>query len=146
MGPTFLGAIILNRFISQNFISCLNPWTLPQHYHSMVKILTTVLCSYCFGNVQYAQILTSYYTEQLLKPNSNTFFNFYLTMFSGIAASYFHKVLNWIIPLLSILLVYLPSCLGQETAKWPLRSSSQAATCSFQSNHSKVEATSLKGY
>jgi len=26
--------------------------------------------------------------------------------------------------------VYLSSCLNYETAKWPLRSSSQAATCS----------------
>jgi len=40
----------------------------------------------------------------------------------------------------SSLLVYLPGCLGQETAKWPLQSSSQAATCYYQSNHSKGEA------
>jgi len=31
----------------------------------------------------------------------------------------------------------------QETAKWPLRSSSQAATCYYQSNHSKVDAIPL---
>jgi len=30
-----------------------------------------------------------------------------------------------------ILLVYFPSCFSQETAKWPLRSSSQAATCCY---------------
>jgi len=29
------------------------------------------------------------------------------------------------------------SCLSQETAKWALWSSSQAATCYYQSNHSK---------
>jgi len=28
---------------------------------------------------------------------------------------------------------HLPSCLGQETAKWPLRSLSQAATRYYQS-------------
>jgi len=38
------------------------------------------------------------------------------------------------------LLAYLPSCLGQETTKRPLQSLSQAATCYYQSNHSKVEA------
>jgi len=38
------------------------------------------------------------------------------------------------------LLVYLPSCLDQETAKVPLRSSSQAATCYCQSSYSKVES------
>jgi len=32
-------------------------------------------------------------------------------------------------------LVYLPSCLGQETTKQQLRSSSQAAICYYQSNH-----------
>jgi len=41
------------------------------------------------------------------------------------------------------LLVYLPSCLSQETAKWSLRSSSQAATCYCQSNHSKAETIPL---
>jgi len=34
----------------------------------------------------------------------------------------------------AVLLVYLPSYLGQETAKWPFRSSSQAATCYYQFN------------
>jgi len=33
--------------------------------------------------------------------------------------------------------------LDQETAKWPFRSSSQAATCYYQSNHPKVEAIPL---
>jgi len=32
--------------------------------------------------------------------------------------------------------------LDQETAKWPFWSSSQAATCYYQSNQSKVEAIS----
>jgi len=41
----------------------------------------------------------------------------------------------------AVLLVYLPSWLGQETVKRPLRS--QAATCFRQSNHSKVEAIPL---
>jgi len=41
------------------------------------------------------------------------------------------------------LLIYLPSCLSQETAKGPLRSSSQAAICYYQSNHSKVEEIPL---
>jgi len=35
------------------------------------------------------------------------------------------------------------SVLGLETAKEPFRSSSQAATCYYQSNHSKVEAIPL---
>jgi len=39
-----------------------------------------------------------------------------------------------------VLLIFLPSCLSQETAKGPL---SQAATFYYQSNHSKVEAISL---
>jgi len=30
--------------------------------------------------------------------------------------------------------------LNQETAKWPFRSSSQAATYYYQSNYSKIEA------
>jgi len=30
--------------------------------------------------------------------------------------------------------------LGHKTAKGPFRSSSQAATCYYQSNHSKIEA------
>jgi len=34
--------------------------------------------------------------------------------------------------------------LNQETGKWPFRSSSQAATCYYQSNHSKVEAIPLR--
>jgi len=33
--------------------------------------------------------------------------------------------------------------LDQETAKEPFRSSSQAATCYYQANHSKVEAIPL---
>jgi len=33
--------------------------------------------------------------------------------------------------------------LDQETAKGPFRSSGQAATCYYQSNHSKVEAIPL---
>jgi len=36
-------------------------------------------------------------------------------------------------------------CICNLTAKWPLRSSSQAATCYYQSNHSKVVAISLSG-
>jgi len=43
----------------------------------------------------------------------------------------------------AVLLAYLPSCLGHETTMWPLRSSSQVATCYYQSNHSKIEAVSL---
>jgi len=35
--------------------------------------------------------------------------------------------------------INLSRYLGQETAKVPYRSSSQAATCYYQSNHSKVE-------
>jgi len=31
----------------------------------------------------------------------------------------------------AVLLIYLPSYLGQETVKWLLRSSSQAATCYY---------------
>jgi len=46
---------------------------------------------------------------------------------------------------LDSLLVYLPNWLGQKTAKWPLRCSSQAATCFYRSiNHSKVEAILLR--
>jgi len=41
------------------------------------------------------------------------------------------------------LLVFLPSYLGHETTKCPLRSSSQAATWYYQSNHSKIEAIPL---
>jgi len=37
---------------------------------------------------------------------------------------------------------YLPSCLGQEIAKWSFRSLSQATTCYYQYNHSKVEGGS----
>jgi len=47
------------------------------------------------------------------------------------------------LPTIYSLLVYLSSCFTQETAKWPLRSSSQAATRYHQSNHSKVEAIPL---
>jgi len=39
---------------------------------------------------------------------------------------------------LQFLLVYLLSYLDQETAKWPLRSSSQAAICYYQSNHLNI--------
>jgi len=42
------------------------------------------------------------------------------------------------------LLIYLSSCLSQETAKWPLRSSSQAATCYYQCNHSKGRCNPVK--
>jgi len=34
---------------------------------------------------------------------------------------------------------YLSRYLDHETTKWRFRSSSQAATCYYQSNHSKVE-------
>jgi len=37
-------------------------------------------------------------------------------------------------------------CLGQETAKLLFRSSSQAVTCYYQSNHSKLEAISLSAW
>jgi len=40
-------------------------------------------------------------------------------------------------------LIYLTRYLDQEIAKWPLQSSSQAATRYYQSNHSKVEAILL---
>jgi len=39
--------------------------------------------------------------------------------------------------------MYLSRYLGQETAKGPCRSSSQIATCYYQSNHSKIEAIQL---
>jgi len=38
---------------------------------------------------------------------------------------------------------YLSIYSDQQTAKWPFQSSIQAATCYYQSNHSKVEAFSL---
>jgi len=41
------------------------------------------------------------------------------------------------------LIIYLSRYLDQETEKEPSRSSSQAATCYNQSNHSKVEAIPL---
>jgi len=42
-----------------------------------------------------------------------------------------------------VLAHYLSKHLGQETAKWPFQSSSQAATCYYLSNYSKIEAISL---
>jgi len=42
------------------------------------------------------------------------------------------------------LLIYLSRFLDQETANWPFRrSSSQAATCYYQSNYSKVWRNSV---
>jgi len=41
-----------------------------------------------------------------------------------------------------VLLVYLPSCVGQETAKW-LTYARQAASCYYQPNQSKIEAIPL---
>jgi len=38
------------------------------------------------------------------------------------------------------LLIYLSRFLDKDTVKLPFRSSSQAATCYYQSNHSKVKA------
>jgi len=35
----------------------------------------------------------------------------------------------------------MPNCVGQETATWP---SSQAATCYYQSNHSKGSGHPVK--
>jgi len=43
-------------------------------------------------------------------------------------------------PLSGTVLIYLSRYLDQETAKRPFWSSSQAATCYYQSNDSKVEA------
>jgi len=40
----------------------------------------------------------------------------------------------------------LTTYLDQETAKEPFRSSSQAATCFYQSNHSEVEAIPLSAF
>jgi len=40
---------------------------------------------------------------------------------------------------------YLSRYFGQGTTKKPFRSSSQAATCYYQSNHSKVEAIRQTG-
>jgi len=53
-------------------------------------------------------------------------------------SQYFSKNIHNYVRCSGSLLIYLASCLGQETAKWPMRSSSQAATCYYQSNHSKV--------
>jgi len=44
---------------------------------------------------------------------------------------------------LGTVFIYLLRYLDQETAKRPFRSSSQAATCYYQSNHSKVESIPL---
>jgi len=44
------------------------------------------------------------------------------------------------------LFVYLSWYLDQETANESFRSSSQAATCYYQSNHSKVEAILLSTF
>jgi len=44
---------------------------------------------------------------------------------------------------MQFLFVYLPSFLGQETAKEPFPSSSQAANCYYQSTYSKIEAIPL---
>jgi len=41
--------------------------------------------------------------------------------------------------LLWYLLIYLSRYLDQETAEGPFRSSCQAATCYYQSNHSKIQ-------
>jgi len=43
-------------------------------------------------------------------------------------------------------LIYLSRYLDQETAKVPFRSSSQAATCYYQSNHSMVEAIPVNAW
>jgi len=43
------------------------------------------------------------------------------------------------------LLIYLSRYLDREIAKGPFRPSSQAATCYYQSNHSKIEAISGAG-
>jgi len=42
------------------------------------------------------------------------------------------------------ILVYLSRPIDQETAKWSFRSSSQAATCYYMSNYSKVGAIPFK--
>jgi len=47
------------------------------------------------------------------------------------------KVTTW------YLLIHWLRYLNQETAKWPFPSSSQAAICYHQSNHSKVDAIPL---
>jgi len=39
------------------------------------------------------------------------------------------------------LLIFLSKYLDQKTAKWPFRSSSEAFTCYYLSNHSKVEVS-----
>jgi len=44
---------------------------------------------------------------------------------------------------LGTVLIYLSRYLDQEAAKLPFRSSSQAATCYYRSNHSKVKAIPL---
>jgi len=58
--------------------------------------------------------------------------------------------LNWLVILKKLnltltgtwyVLIYLSRYFDQETTKWPFRPSSQAATCYYQSNHSKVEAS-----
>jgi len=46
-------------------------------------------------------------------------------------------------PLNILVLSHWSRYLDQKTAKWPFRSSSQAATCYYLSNHSKVEAIPL---
>jgi len=46
---------------------------------------------------------------------------------------------RWYREKFAVVLVYLPSCIGQETTKWPFRSSSQAATCLYyQFNHRRL--------
>jgi len=46
---------------------------------------------------------------------------------------------------LETLLVYLSRYLDQETVKGPFQSSSQAVTCHYLFNHSKVKASCKKG-
>jgi len=47
----------------------------------------------------------------------------------SLIAGWYWKLISFF----AVLLVCLPSCLSQETEKWPFRSSSQAATCYYQS-------------
>jgi len=43
-----------------------------------------------------------------------------------------------------LVLAHLSRCLDQETAKGPFRSSSQAATCYYQSNHCEGRGNPVK--
>jgi len=129
--------------------------TLNHEIESLVSCYCAIACAFwshivfdcqhkVFLQLNYFPLLVFVYWLQLcfsfswLCNQTNVWLLFFSNLACAMCRPYQFKY-TWVVNALNVLqLAHLfACCLGQETTKWPLRSSCQVPTCYCQSNHSR---------